>query len=148
MERIMSGPAGQKKHVFLPNKRVHIAVAEDDGDFRRLLAMMLKRASFEVSECSDGSALFSATAGSILDRSKPAIDLIISDVRMPGYTGLEFLEKLGQLCWKIPVILITAFGEEKVHNQAKEMGALAVFDKPFEIDELVRFVERVTGRSS
>jgi CheY-like chemotaxis protein len=116
----------------------HVMIAEDDEEFRRLLVSSFEASGFAVSHCTDGTQLFTRTAGSILDMTKTKVDLIISDVRMPGYTGIEFLARLNDLQWRIPIILITAFGDSETHARALAMGAFAIMDKPFEIENLVR----------
>ena len=63
-------------------------------------------------------------------------DIVISDVRMPGLTGLDVLAILRCANWATPVILITAFGDEATHAEGRELGAVAVFDKPFNVEQL------------
>jgi CheY-like chemotaxis protein len=63
-------------------------------------------------------------------------DVVISDVRMPGRSGLEALSQFRQTNGSTPFVVITAFGSEEVHAQARELGATFVFDKPFEMDGL------------
>ena len=70
-------------------------------------------------------------------------DMIISDILMPGLTGLEILEDLHECKGFPPMILITAFGDENVHRKAKRLGAAAMFDKPFEIDDLLSKVREI-----
>jgi DNA-binding response OmpR family regulator len=63
-------------------------------------------------------------------------DAIIMDVRMPGYSGIHILAALRAAQWSTPVILITAFGDARVHEEGARLGAAVVFDKPFDIDDL------------
>ena len=129
-------------------QKPHVLIAEDDDEFRRLLTSSFEEAGFAVSDCPDGTLLFTRTAGSVLDRMKPKVDLIVSDVRMPGYTGIEFLARLNDFQWRIPVILITAFGDSETHEKALEMGAFAIMDKPFEIDGLLHMARQVFAGTS
>lgn len=140
-----SRPEGNERFAPAPAKKPHVLIAEDDDEFRRLLASAFAEAGFAVSECPDGSRLFTTTVGSILDGTKPKIDLIVSDVRMPGYTGMEFLSRLHDFRWNIPVILITAFGDGETHAKALRMGAFTVVDKPFEIGLLVQIARLALG---
>jgi DNA-binding response OmpR family regulator len=128
--------------------RPHVVVAEDDAAMREMLAYALCMEGFRVSECRDGSGLFVKTAGNIIfpDRHEP--DLILSDIRMPGYTGLEFLEKIRALHWNVPVIIVTAFGTPETHERALDLGAAAVFDKPFEIRDLMDAIHSVLARGN
>jgi len=73
-------------------------------------------------------------------------DLVISDVRMPGMTGLRVFTQVGYGPTIPPVIFITAFGDEELHEQAHHAGAVAVLDKPFDIDELRAFVNNFLAR--
>jgi CheY-like chemotaxis protein len=116
---------------------MRVLLAEDDREMRRLLASTLRKEHCEVLEAGNGLELAELIA---LERSPsntgPAIDLIISDVRMPGRSGLEVLTVLRRNDRETPVILITAFGEPDTHAEAYRLGALAVFNKPFDIDDL------------
>ena len=121
-------------------ERNRILIAEDHREMRSLLASALRAEGYDVTECRDGDAL--------VDRivtSSPSVDfdLIISDVRMPGHSGLELLEAGQQLDGFPPMILITAFGSDSLHARAHRLGAVAVFDKPFDIDDLVKTVAKI-----
>jgi two-component system response regulator HydG len=70
------------------------------------------------------------------------IHLVITDLRMPGMTGLDLLEKINELPHPPRVILITAHGSERVAVEAMKRGAYDYFRKPFEMDELMAVVER------
>ena len=72
-----------------------------------------------------------------LEGKEASIDLVVTDIRMPGLTGLEVLESLFDRHGHPPVICMTAFGDPETHALAGRLGAAAVFDKPFDIDILV-----------
>ena len=114
-----------------------IVVAEDDHEMRSLLVTALRRDNYEVIEARDGRELLKLLN---CDRQRahdgPAIDLVISDIRMPGRTGLDVLATLRLSDWATPFILTTAFGDPQTHAEARRLGAVAVFDKPFDIDDL------------
>jgi CheY-like chemotaxis protein len=81
------------------------------------------------------------------NRGSEKFDLVISDVRMPGMTGLSVFAQVGYGPTVPPVVFITAFGDEELHEQAYHAGALAVLDKPFDIDDLRAFINNfLTGR--
>jgi len=113
-----------------------VLVAEDDLEMRRLLCRAMRRAGYHVTEAEDGKALVNTLIGCVTSASGQLPDLIISDVRMPGCTGLEVLARLRRIDWSIPIILITAFGDEQTHQEAARLGAARVLDKPFDVDEL------------
>ncbi len=125
-----------------------VLLGEDDPELRALLADMLRRDGHDVLEARDGAELLEHVAGTLADSGElESVDLIVSDIRMPGWTGMEILENLRHVgCWA-PVILITAFGDQDTHDMAGRLGAVAVFDKPFDIDDLRTAVLNALARS-
>jgi CheY-like chemotaxis protein len=123
----------------------HVLVAEDDDDMRALLVHALRKGHYRVSECSDGWGLL-AKVNSYLSpetgRREEKIDLIISDIRMPGLTGMELLDGVEGIPGFPPMILITAFGDEDTHRRAHRLGAVT-FDKPFDLDDLLSKVHEL-----
>jgi CheY-like chemotaxis protein len=121
-------------------RRTHILLADDDDEMRSLLATTLRRDGYEVEEAVNGADLLVRIARSLLDigggRVVRAPDLVITDVRMPGFTGLEVLAALRDKAPKVPVIVITAFGDLETHQEAMQLGASAMFDKPFDLEDL------------
>ncbi len=117
-----------------------ILVAEDDSAMRSLLARTLRRAGYIVMESTDGLNLLTHVGSFLLREPGEDIALIISDIRMPGATGLEVLEGLHETAGIPPIILITAFGDRETHEKARRLGCLAVFNKPFDVDDLVATV--------
>jgi len=121
-------------------QRTRILLAEDDDEMRSMLAAALRRDNYQVEEAFNGADLLVKVARAFLDingdRVTRAPDLVISDVRMPGFTGLEVLAALRDRAPKVPVILITAFGDLETHLEAKRLGANAMFDKPFDLEDL------------
>jgi len=116
-------------------KRLHVLVAEDDADTRALVAFGLRRDGYEVEEVSDGGKLLDKIASSMLFRECDPPDVIVSDVRMPGFSGLTILCGLRSAGWMTPIILITAYANDELREHAREWGA-AVMEKPFDIDDL------------
>lgn len=125
-----------------------ILLAEDDKDMRNLLSWQLRNSGFEVIECSDGFELLDHLGTPALSQRPDDFDLIISDIRMPGASGLEVLEGIHECEWYLPMILITAFGSKQTHQQADKWGAAAVFDKPFEIQDLILRIREVLALDS
>ncbi len=118
-----------------------IVLAEDDSEMRRLLAQSLTHDGYDVVEVSDGAALVSKIVDSLRD-GQP-VDLVVSDVRMPGLGGFEAIGWLRELGCRAPVILITAFGDSSVHAEGAHVGAVRVLDKPFEFDQLRQLVREL-----
>jgi CheY-like chemotaxis protein len=125
-------------------QRRRLLLAEDDAAFRTLLQMALVGDGYDVVAVKDGAELLerlsvSLSSGSANDR----FDVVVSDVRMPGWTGLNVLLSMRHEANPPPVVLITAFGDERLHEQAMMAGAVAVLDKPFELDDLRALVSRL-----
>jgi CheY-like chemotaxis protein len=116
---------------------MRVLLAEDDSAMRALLARALRKSGFEVLEASTGHEALERLARAQVDQPPSRFDLIISDVRMPGYTGLDLLARLHRANSRVPVILITAFGSASTHADAKRLGAFATLDKPFDLDDLM-----------
>jgi len=120
-----------------PRRQPLVLLAEDDAEFRHLLATVLAEEGYEVVEAEDGLALLASIEDTLtVRRERPEAFLVVADVRMPGLTGLDVLTILRCANWATPVILITAFGDEATHAEGRELGAVAVFDKPFNVDAL------------
>ncbi len=114
-----------------------ILLAEDDQEMRRLLAWTLRQEGYEVVEAENGFKLLDRLEPSFLDARLFGrileFDLIISDLRMPGLTGTEVMAGLRAFDMHTPVVLITAFGDEEIRAEARELGITAVIDKPFDL---------------
>lgn len=128
------------------NEPALILLAEDDPAMRTLLATMLTRTGFEVVPCADGNALLRELRRSHDDVRPPS--LIVSDVQMPGATGLDVVHESRRIAPSVPVILITAFGDERTHRRAKQLGAAAVLNKPFDLGELRALIVSLTTGTS
>lgn len=127
---------------------VRILVAEDDDAMRAMLVRTLMRAGYTVVEVEDGFelgdyvAMMKGHGGSL---SPP--DLIVSDVRMPGRTGLEALKRLRSQGVTCPVLLLSAFADEETHAEALRLGARQLLDKPVDLDVLKAAVREAVAHS-
>ena len=109
-----------------------IVVAEDDKEMRNLLGASLRSRGFDVAEYRDGRELL-ARLESDANEDVRIPSLVVSDLRMPGVSGLDVLHHMRRVLPDVPVILITAFGDDQTHRRAKALGAAAVVDKPFDL---------------
>jgi DNA-binding response OmpR family regulator len=117
-----------------PRTTPRILVAEDDAEMRWLIVETLRGDGYDVIAVSDGDRLLNVLAQDGKLGAKIA-DLVVSDVRMPSYNGIQVLEQLRAGNWTIPFILMTAFGDEATRKRAESLGAV-LFDKPFDLGEL------------
>ncbi|MCA8924507.1 MAG: response regulator [Planctomycetes bacterium] len=111
-----------------------ILLAEDDPELRSLIVEALSDEGYEVDPVDSGLDLVTRIRESRL--SGEGFDLVLSDVRMPGCSGLVALEVLRKDDWSTPALFMTAFGSLETHGEAQRLGA-NVIDKPFDLDELL-----------
>ncbi len=121
-----------------------VLLAEDDLEMRRLVADALRKDGHEILEAADGGGMLVLLAGAYRDGSLPGIDVIVSDMRMPHWSGLELLERLSDAGWRIPSILMTAFGDDETRRRAAGAGAI-LLEKPVEMATLRSTVRRLAG---
>jgi len=118
-----------------------VLLAEDDADMRDLLVLALRVDGHEIIEAPDGRRLLAYVQAAVVDGDKtPLPDIIISDVCMPGYSGLEILTALREAELDVPVVLISAYTDDKMRQQAFELGAV-MLDKPLELENLRQTVK-------
>jgi two-component system nitrogen regulation response regulator GlnG len=111
-----------------------VLLAEDDDEMRALIALRLRGEGYDVVESADGLALL-AQLTLVRANLKPMPSLIVTDIHLPGASGLSALHTVGDLGWKVPVLLMTAFGTEETLNAAARLGAEMVLHKPFDLND-------------
>jgi len=112
-----------------------IAVVDDDRSIRNATQDLLKAAGFSISIF--GNAI------SFLDSPlRASVACLVTDMRMPGMTGLELHEHLAASGAGIPTIIITAHPEELTRERAREAGVTCFLTKPFAPDELLECVRK------
>jgi two-component system response regulator (stage 0 sporulation protein F) len=117
--------------------RCRVFVAEDDDELRAVLAAAFRRDGHEVFEAVDGPGLVHCLIGARADgHPLGRWDVVVSDIRMPGFTGLQLLASFHNLRWDTPFILISGFADRVTEEHARRLGAAAVFSKPFDVDDL------------
>lgn len=122
-----------------------ILLAEDDAEMRSLVAAQLRDDGYDPIEVGDGVELVRAIHR--FEHAAARIHLIITDIRMPGFNGMEVLEYLRYAGMRVPVIVMTAFGDRRTHAEAHALEAVMVLDKPFDIDDLRAAVARLVPPS-
>jgi CheY-like chemotaxis protein len=118
-----------------------ILIAEDERDIRDLVVFTLQFGGFEVVATGNGAELVSAAPN-----EKP--DLILTDVRMPKMTGYEACQalKLNPETKDIPIVFLSAKGQEEEVNKGMEAGATAYILKPFAPDVLLSKVKEILAQ--
>jgi DNA-binding response OmpR family regulator len=119
----------------------HILIAEDERDIRDLITFTLKFAGHEITAAANGEE-----AVKLAKEKLP--DLVISDVRMPKMTGYEACKaiKADETTKHIPVVILSAKGQDEEIDQGRDAGADDYLLKPFAPDELTRRVGEILAR--
>ncbi|HCN57843.1 MAG TPA: response regulator [Exiguobacterium sp.] len=110
-----------------------LLIAEDEPGIRNLLAQLFRAQGYTTDVAVDGLET--------IERLKETeYDLLLMDVNMPGRTGLEVLRHQDEVGRRIRTILMTALDEKEAMEEAKRLGVVAFFGKPFDIFELKKEV--------
>jgi two-component system OmpR family response regulator len=121
------------------NEQTLIAIVEDDADIRSLIAGLLTREGFEVAPCTGGAEL-----DRLLERRR--VDLILLDLMMAGEDGLSICRRL-RATMDVPILIVTAKGEDIDRVIGLELGADDYLAKPFNSRELVARVRAILRRT-
>src|SRR5262245_19121130 len=120
-----------------------LLIAEDDADLRDLLQDELEDVGYETVVAIDGRS-----AMAHIERERERIDLLITDVRMPGLTGDGLLAARRTQRSEAPVVVITAFGSVEQAVEMVKAGAFQYLTKPFDTDDLLRAVAEALEQSA
>ncbi|MGA7119856.1 MAG: response regulator [Polyangiaceae bacterium] len=124
-----------------------VLVAEDDNEMRRVVVETLQKDGYAVSEVPDGGRLLVTMAREYMhEDGAELVDLLVTDIRMPICSGMQILEQLRAVHCRLPIVLMTAFGDEATRRRARTLEAV-LLDKPFQIEDLRAVVARQLGRS-
>ena len=143
-----SGSAEAEAHCGLETTRVtntasedhgHILVVDDDPQIRLLVARFLQRYGYQVTGAPDGRVMMDVMAHS-------AIDLIVLDLMLPGRSGIELCRDV-RATSQLPIVMLTARGEESDRIMGFEGGADDYVTKPFSPGELLARIRAVLRRS-
>jgi len=107
-----------------------VLVVEDEKSMRDLMSLMLRKEGYAVEVADSGTQAASRIA------KDPVYDLVITDVSMPGMTGLELLRHVRRVSPESSVILMTAYGSKETAIEALNEGAAYYVEKPFDLDEM------------
>jgi FixJ family two-component response regulator len=115
-----------------------IAIVDDDADVRGSLDSLMRSAGFVARGFGSAEALLGCgTEGELA--------CIVTDLHMPGLTGLDLQAEIGRRGWPQPIILMTAYPTDAARDQALRAGAAAFLAKPIDPDALLDAIERAVG---
>jgi two-component system response regulator AtoC len=112
-----------------------VAVVDDDRRTRRILQILLERLSLD-------SCAFETATDALAFLRDESVSLILTDLRMPGMNGIEFMRELREQDADVPVIVMTAYGSVESAVEAMKLGAVDFVAKPFDVDALEVLIRR------
>ena len=118
-----------------------VHVVDDDEAVRQSLSFLFRTAKMQVQTYESAAAFLEQ-----LPKLQPGC--LITDVRMPGMSGIELLHRLKELDVKMPVIVITGHGDVPLAVEAMKGGALDFLEKPFDDDDLIAAVRSALNAQS
>jgi two-component system response regulator AtoC len=112
-----------------------VLIVDDDRRTRRVLQILVERLGLE-------SAAFDSAEAALSDLEGQGTALILTDLKMPGTDGIEFMRSLRRLDDQVPVIVLTAYGTVESAVEAMKLGAVDFVAKPFDVDALELLIQR------
>ncbi len=117
------------------NKKLSVLIVDDDVDLGDTLLDILEAKGYDVAFSSSGENALSK----IEDKR---YDVIFMDIRMPGMNGVETLRRIKKHSPLTSVVMITAFAEDELVDQAREEGSLQILSKPLDINKIIGFLQK------
>ena len=117
----------------MPSDTDIVHVVDDDEAMRDSMAFLLRAENFQVQTYADAADFLTA-----LPQIK--VGCVVTDVRMPGMSGIELLQRLRELKVSLPVIVVSGHGDVPLAVEAMKTGALDFIEKPFDDDVFLRAV--------
>lgn len=116
---------------------MEILVVDDEADVKPLFEQRFRR-EIRSGEVSLGFALSGEEALAYLNQRSSEVVLILSDINMPGMSGLELLQQIRNQYHTLPpfVMMVTAYGDEENRSQAQQLGANDFLTKPLDFERL------------
>jgi two-component system, LuxR family, response regulator FixJ len=123
----------------MPSETATVHIVDDDDALRESLAFLLGTARINVATHASASAFMEAIPGAKLS-------CVITDVRMPGMSGIDLLKRLREMKIEVPVIVITGHGDVPLAVEAMKVGAIDFLEKPFDDEVLLASVKTAIER--
>ena len=130
-------PGFEKGAVTMKDKQ-SILFVDDDEQFRKAIVRIFEASGFDITTARDGQEALDLL-------SESAYDLIITDLKMPVLDGYELMREIKRREIKIPVIILTGYGEVETHIDLMNMGAYDHIEKPVSGHELMGLARKAIG---
>lgn len=119
----------------------HIFLVEDELHLRSTLTLILRKSGFRVTSVEDGSEALKQMEE--LKRESQIIDLLVTDIQMPGLTGIQIIDGMKRMGLNIPCLVITGYGNKDTVIELMRKGCSEYLDKPFDPEEFLKRVNIV-----
>jgi len=123
-------------------RKRHILVVDDEQNIRKILKAAFERANYRVTVAEDAASALQAI------QNDGTIDVVLTDVLMPGMTGVDLLVRIRERREDLPVLIMTAYGTIQQAVEAIRAGASDYITKPFDLDNLKRIVAQFAPKRS
>jgi len=123
-----------------------VLVVDDEEAMRHMLDLLLRREGYDVRTADSGEAAVALLSGEGSDDAPAAVDVVLTDVRMPGMGGLGLVDWLAEHRPEITTLVMSAFGSVELALQAMHRGAYDYVSKPFKQDEVVLALRKAEER--
>ncbi len=118
-----------------------ILIVDDEEGLREGLSKLLEDEGYAVECAEDGEKALEIVRNT-------HIDLMLTDMRMPGMSGIELLKQVRKIREEIGVIILTGYGEIESYIEAMNFGAMEYVSKPFKVNELKFIVSKILDQSA
>ncbi len=125
-------------------RKKHIVVADDEENMLRSFEFILEAADYKVSSATDGREALSIIREA--RKNRQPVDLLITDLLMPGMSGTELIAELRAARIDIPVLVITGHGSKEALVELMRLGCNDYLDKPIEDEELLNRISQLINQ--
>ena len=115
---------------------VSILVVDDEPDVADLFRRRFRRESCQGKYVMHFAASGAEALDRLAEKIHPALVAVLSDINLPGMDGLQLLGEIKQRCPDLPVMMVTAYGDDERRRRARELGAFEFITKPVDFDRL------------
>ena len=126
---------------------VSILVVDDEADVAELFRQQFRREVRQGHYVMHFAQSAEEALGKLEDGIRPELIVVLSDINMPGLDGLGLLRKVKEQHADLPVIMVTAYGDDERRRKASEFGAAEFVTKPVDFDLLKQQLQQLRGSS-